>query len=403
MDDKIDLPGSAKYALEFISSKTEIWLVLLIDMMVPIWYMKALVPIAIWVGAIIQSLSMEIEYKEVIWIKFIVATLYIICIFAAKALVQWKDFHRKIDNEKCHEAQNDIMDKIPDAIGVIDKEYQVILSNKSFKALCHNKINELSQRIINIKRVSSYSQDKFSVEKDQSRLRLGADDTKQNFISEADFKSQDFNFFGENFCNLSQLLEEIIENPENGIFSAQDYVTFKGNYINLEFPQESSWVYEIKISPLTDSKRITLIFNDITQREKLISLEEVNQYKDRLLATVSHDLRAPINGTITFIENTIEDKIVPTEIKDKYLIPAQSTLPPVNKPHKYCLIFLHGYGMPVNRFLSLFLSPELLGLLEDFKVYIPQAPKGPITDNEPSDSDLFSWYNRHDKSTVNFL
>ena len=79
------------------------------------------------------------------------------------------------------------------------------------------------------------------------------------------------------------------------------------------------------------------------------------------------------------------------------------TLSPVNKPHKYCLIFLHGYGMPVNRFLSLFLSPELLGLLEDFKVYIPQAPKGPITDNEPSDSDLFSWYNRHDKSTVNFL
>ena len=169
-------------------------------MMVPIWYMKALVPIAIWVGAIIQSLSMEIEYKEVIWIKFIVATLYIICIFAAKALVQWKDFHRKIDNEKWHEVQNNIMDKIPDAIGVIDKEYQVIFSNKSFKALCHNKINELGQRIINIKRVSSYSQDKFSPEKDQSRLRLGADETKQNFISERILKARISTFWGKIFA-----------------------------------------------------------------------------------------------------------------------------------------------------------------------------------------------------------
>ena len=37
LDDKKDLPESTKYALEFISSKTEIWLVLLIDMMVGIW------------------------------------------------------------------------------------------------------------------------------------------------------------------------------------------------------------------------------------------------------------------------------------------------------------------------------------------------------------------------------
>jgi len=76
------------------------------------------------------------------------------------------------------------------------------------------------------------------------------------------------------------------------------------------------------------------------------------------------------------------------------------TLSPINKPHKYCLIFLHGYGMPINRFLNVFLTPELLGLLDDFKIFIPQAPKGPITDIEPSDDDLFSWYNRTNESTV---
>ena len=36
--------------------------------------------------------------------------------------------------------------------------------------------------------------------------------------------------------------------------------------------------------------------NDISEKIRLKHLKELDQYKDRLLATVSHDLKTPLNG-----------------------------------------------------------------------------------------------------------
>jgi len=328
LDDRRDIPETTRSAMEFISSKMEIWIVLVIDLIIPVWYMKMLVPIAIWIGGIIQYSRMEVEYKEVVWIKLVVATLYIICIFGAKALIQWKMFIKQIDHDRWYEVQNNMMNKIPDAIGVINSEYNVVSSNKSFRKLCHNNIKELGKRMIEIKRISPYTStvhtlhERFSIEKEQIKMRTVIDETKQNFMNDDD-KSHDLNQLGEKFDNLNDLLEEIMNNLEGGSLSVHDYMTFKGKFMNLQLPHEPLRTFEIKISPLAHYQKVTIILTDITQREKLISLEEVNQYKDKLLATVSHDLRAPINGTITFIENTIEDQSIPSDIKDKYLIPAQ--------------------------------------------------------------------------------
>ncbi len=77
------------------------------------------------------------------------------------------------------------------------------------------------------------------------------------------------------------------------------------------------------------------------------------------------------------------------------------TLLPLNKPHKYCLIFLHGFAMPVSKFLNIFLSPEMLGLLSDFKICIPQAPKRAHGPQGASVKRFYSWYDPEDRSTVN--
>lgn len=73
------------------------------------------------------------------------------------------------------------------------------------------------------------------------------------------------------------------------------------------------------------------------------------------------------------------------------------TLSPSNKPHKYCLIFLHGFAMQIQSFLRVFLSPELIGLLNDFKIYIPQAP---LRFSTQFNKHVFSWYNLEQESTV---
>src|SRR5690349_8016162 len=73
------------------------------------------------------------------------------------------------------------------------------------------------------------------------------------------------------------------------------------------------------------------------------------------------------------------------------------TLSPSNKPHKYCLIFLHGFAQSIQHVLRAFVSPELLNLLSDFKIYIPQAPKRPST---LMGTDVFSWYDQEKEPTV---
>jgi len=77
------------------------------------------------------------------------------------------------------------------------------------------------------------------------------------------------------------------------------------------------------------------------------------------------------------------------------------TLTPYNKQYKYCLVFLHGYGMTVSKFFSVFLSAELLELLNDFKIYIPQAPRRIPQNKEDDEPATFSWFSYRDVNTLN--
>jgi signal transduction histidine kinase len=45
-------------------------------------------------------------------------------------------------------------------------------------------------------------------------------------------------------------------------------------------------------------KSFMLIFMDVSQKLKNKRLKELNEYKDHLLATVTHDLKTPLNGML---------------------------------------------------------------------------------------------------------
>jgi len=62
-------------------------------------------------------------------------------------------------------------------------------------------------------------------------------------------------------------------------------------------------LFEVKIFNVTwDNKdAIALLINDITHQETIISLKLANSQKDKMLATVSHELKTPLNGILGMI------------------------------------------------------------------------------------------------------
>ena len=81
---------------------------------------------------------------------------------------------------------------------------------------------------------------------------------------------------------------------------------------------------EIKISYIQQHNKEYMVLNirDTTQRDLLVTLEDNNKYKDQLLASVSHELRAPLNGNINLVESAIQNTSVPANVKERLLTPA---------------------------------------------------------------------------------
>ena len=64
------------------------------------------------------------------------------------------------------------------------------------------------------------------------------------------------------------------------------------------------------------------IIKDTTERDKIIMLQDNNEYKSRLLASVSHELRTPLNSSITFTEKAMESAETPEHVKNNFLRPS---------------------------------------------------------------------------------
>ena len=82
-----------------------------------------------------------------------------------------------------------------------------------------------------------------------------------------------------------------------------------------EIPQESFnseqkvKYYEMKFAKIkwNDKNCLIVLLSDITKSKKIIELKNLDKHKNQLLASISHDLRTPLNGVIGMINATISE------------------------------------------------------------------------------------------------
>jgi len=70
---------------------------------------------------------------------------------------------------------------------------------------------------------------------------------------------------------------------------------------NKSIPQRH---YEIKLRKIIweNSQAYTIIFNDVSDKQKITALQEADEQRDRVIATITHEFKAPINGILGLLD-----------------------------------------------------------------------------------------------------
>jgi len=90
-------------------------------------------------------------------------------------------------------------------------------------------------------------------------------------------------------------------------------------------PGGTSQYLEIKFTPISLKGRpsIILLIRDVTEKEIIKQMEEKERSQTRVLASVSHEFRTPLNGIMGMLENLKEH--ISHELKQNYLVPAYNS------------------------------------------------------------------------------
>ena len=122
-------------------------------------------------------------------------------------------------------------------------------------------------------------------------------------------KIQNINIIG---CNLFNILGQLQKTEENFVF-----FEYQASILCAKTKEEC--FFDVKVGRIhwQNQDAYLILMADISAVKLVKKLKELDGYKDKLLATVSHDLRTPLNGLVGILE-LLSTKIVEKEAK-KYL------------------------------------------------------------------------------------
>ena len=293
-----------------------------------LWQLKICCPIGFFLAILISYIESGLPDSSLIIAQTIAAMIYISALFYMIDHFKRRLFIQRAEADDWNRIYQSILDKVNDAILVVDCSGTPIFSNREFKQVSRGNYDTFFQKIVRLKKrtdiLSFENEQIFSIL--ESPKLANNETTKFKFFDS--FKlSNDLpssKLQPSSIKDLKELIEISIQNLKEGRLTHETFFTFDARYVEERNSQNSTQgrQYEVTLSPMEISQKIILVLRDTTQHAQLVALENNNQYKDKLLASVSHELKTPLNGNLGLLETAISSADIPHTAKERFLIPA---------------------------------------------------------------------------------
>jgi len=291
------------------------WRTLLVTLIVQKWQLKIIAPVVTLAVATGYAIHYDPGQTYPILFKSCTQIFNAIFVIYCDDKLKWKIIWTNLQQEKWMQVNNFILNNIPENIMILDLKGEIqFLSDycKSFMEKFNLSLDskDFLHKIRHLHLQRNDSSPSSNVEVEIERIT-----TENELLGGAKSDS-----------NNKEILEEVLKGFKKIIveksIQERQFLVYNGKLKLEENRQEKA--IEIKISFIQHFENfyIILILRDTTQRDLLVTLEETNKYKDQLLASVSHELRAPLNGNINLVETAINSPKVSDDIKENLLVPA---------------------------------------------------------------------------------
>ena len=302
----------------YISLSTSAILGFLFAFITPFWYLKAFVPVCYFIG--ILAAYAHVKAPESTWmiIRNIIYIIYMVFIIAFRTNFRWKQFQKTVESDAWKKVHNNLLDRNPTPTAVLDITGKIIYSNDEFKRQTDNNAVNFFRKVTNLKkRITNHSMASIEDIHSLKNIIVQEDPSFDSPIS----KRRSTATFGL-YRNLEALLEYYKNLLRNNEIHGEDQLVFDGKIQKTRGINNTFTSFEVTIWPLIEYQKIILILKNTTARDLLVSLENTSGYKDKLLASISHELKTPLNGNLAFLQVAISDQTIPTAVKEKLLLPA---------------------------------------------------------------------------------
>jgi len=304
------------------------WRTLLVTLLVQKWQLKIIAPVVVSVMVTVYTVYFLPGNALFLMLRAVFQIFNIIIIVYCEDKVKWELMRTNLEQEKWMQVNNFILDSIPENIMILDIgiEREVKFMSEHCKLFMKKFGLEMKEFFESVRELQEYeSVDQVSPSittiANCKNLQMERLTTCNGLI----FDTKDEGIKWDQVDALEKLIENFKTIIEYKNLKERQFLVYNGKLkMMLEDIQQSDKSIEVKISFVKhmENEYIILIFRDTTQRDLLITLEETNKYKDQLLASVSHELRAPLNGNINLVESAINSPKIPEKIKEALLIPA---------------------------------------------------------------------------------